>query len=205
MEKRYLLSRGNIKVSERVGIFNLPSIKSCLNCKDCHETCYSKQREIMFPNVRERRDYNLNLVKTNLCLFKEKINKQVTKQGLKIVRIHESGDFINEDYIEAWRDLAVRNPDVRFYGYTKTFSIFKRELERLNKLNNVNIINSYINGKRNYGNFKYVTKLVEEEKAFLCPAKGCMESCTYCLDGDKPVFLIHGTYKNKDKYVYNIG
>jgi hypothetical protein len=37
-----------------------------------------------------------------------------------IVRIHVAGDFFNRDYMFAWYNIAMLNPDKLFYAYTKS-------------------------------------------------------------------------------------
>lgn len=36
-----------------------------------------------------------------------------------IIRIHSSGDFYCSAYFKAWRNVAIKRPDMLFYGYTK--------------------------------------------------------------------------------------
>ena len=37
-----------------------------------------------------------------------------------IVRIHVAGDFFNQEYMHAWYTVALLNPRVLFYAYTKS-------------------------------------------------------------------------------------
>jgi hypothetical protein len=47
----------------------------------------------------------------------------------KHVRIHDAGDFYNDEYLLAWLEIARQTPDVTFYCYTKEVSRFKRLVE----------------------------------------------------------------------------
>jgi hypothetical protein len=47
----------------------------------------------------------------------------------KHVRIHDAGDFYNDEYLLAWLEIARQTPDVTFYAYTKEVSRFKRLVE----------------------------------------------------------------------------
>lgn len=58
---------------------------------------------------------------------------QVLPPDAKIVRIHVSGDFTSNDYIRSWRALAAKYPEVRFFGYTRSW----RVPELLDELNNL--------------------------------------------------------------------
>jgi hypothetical protein len=39
--------------------------------------------------------------------------------GVKVVRIHASGDYFNERYFRAWCEVAYNHPEIIFFGYTK--------------------------------------------------------------------------------------
>lgn len=62
----------------------------------------------------------------------------------KVIRMHVSGDFDNYGYILNWIALAKRNPDVRFFGYTRSWRVpeLLRPLERLRALPNVQLFAS---------------------------------------------------------------
>lgn len=199
------LFKGNRKVAKGVGIFNLPAVNSCLNCGDCMATCYARQAQNQYPSVRAFRNSNYSLAKENTEVLKQLLDEQIKKENIKVIRIHESGDFFSEAYIQMWFSLAIMNPEVRFYAYTKVwdknkFPEIAAGLSAIDELSNVNIIDSYINGNRNYGTPEYIKKLKGQYNCYTCPAKGCMSECIYCLENKNVVFEIHGTLKNKDQY-----
>ena len=204
LKKHKRLSRGNLKLSKDVGIFNLPAGNACPNCKDCLDTCYARQAQIMYPNVREFRNCNYHLATTNPDMLAAMILEQINKEQIKIVRIHESGDFFSVAYIRMWKSIIANSPRTKFYAYTKCYDKFKKELQSFDDMPNCNIIDSFIKGKRNYGSAEYLEKLQHEEKIFVCPTTGCMSECSYCLDGKNVAFLIHGSLKGKDQYNENI-
>jgi hypothetical protein len=46
-------------------------------------------------------------------------------EDARVVRIHTTGgDFISEEYLQAWLDVAEMYPDVIFYGYTKALPYY---------------------------------------------------------------------------------
>ena len=200
LKKHKRLSRGNSKLAACVGIFNLPAVHSCLNCKDCLDSCYARQAQIQYPNVREFRNANYHLAKVSPEVLTELLLAQIDSEKIRIVRIHESGDFFSADYLKLWYNIAIQRPHVMFYSYTKVIHLFEGEFELLNTLPNVNIINSFIDGHRNYGSGEYVASLINTYGCFLCPGEGCMSACTHCLTKDNVVFQIHGTLKTKDTY-----
>jgi hypothetical protein len=189
------LSKGNYKLPKSTGIFNLPAGSTCPNCKDCYDTCYARQAEIQYAAVRNFRAENERLARNELIELTKLIKKQIKRQNIKIVRIHESGDFFSDDYMVAWAGIAADCHDVKFYGYTK-----EKKALALNNMENMNIIYSYVQGKRNYGSREYVLDLKQKYGTYICPAKGCLTECTHCLTEDSVAFEIHGNLKRKDTY-----
>lgn len=47
------------------------------------------------------------------------------------VRIHVAGDFKLLNYFDAWLEVAARNPDRRFYAYTKSLPFWVKRLDAL--------------------------------------------------------------------------
>jgi hypothetical protein len=105
----------------------------------------------------------------------------------KYIRIHDSGEFFSQKYVDDWETIAKKLPTQTFYAYTKRKSEFN--FSKLMKLPNVTIIDSLHNGTINYGDTDKLPKGM-----FLCPdykgskerqvtPKGpiCGETCTYCM------------------------
>jgi hypothetical protein len=60
--------------------------------------------------------------------FVDRITNELikVKKGKQIyVRIHDSGDFYSPAYFEKWLQIAHKNPNVRFYAYTKSHSFIR--------------------------------------------------------------------------------
>mgnify|MGYP003134027381 CR=1 FL=1 len=115
----------NTKVYE----FNLPAWKSitgktiCLFADECIKFCFANKGTYLYRNVREKYEKNYKLTKqTN---FIELIQTEINKKKPNYIRIHSSGDFYSPKYLQKWIKLAVNNPDIIFYGYTKSIPLFK--------------------------------------------------------------------------------
>jgi hypothetical protein len=116
-----------------------------------------------------------------------------------VVRIHQSGDFISQAYIDMWCKLALEFSNIKFYAYTKVNTIFN--FDSFNNLPNTNLIDSMLDGKyRNYGNISYVNRMVAKTGAFICPATygdnkdtiKCGVQCSACIaKGTKVIFVQH--------------
>ncbi len=121
MTKR--LQMGNRKLPSTTGIWNLPSGKTCpKSTEECRKWCYAKKAERMYPNVLPFRKMNL-LLTTEPILFIEIICQEIFDRDIKVVRIHESGDFYNQTYLENWFSISIMFPDVVFYAYTKSYHL----------------------------------------------------------------------------------
>lgn len=44
----------------------------------------------------------------------------INKKPVKVFRIHESGDFYNQKYLDKWISIAKTFPNTVFYAYTKS-------------------------------------------------------------------------------------
>lgn len=196
------MTEGNTKLDTAVLCFSLPPIKSCLNCDTCKDTCFALKAYRQYIATRNAWDINLDLaqnyIPTLQTLLTQQIehkfaSKKAQKHGL-YVRIHVSGDFISQEYMDMWFAVARRFPDVGFYAYSKVLDHF--DISQCP--DNLNLIDSFIDGQLNYGDQDYVDHLVQEHGAFLCPATqdsfedgDCMKTCTYCLTNSHPCFLQH--------------
>lgn len=189
-----VLQAGNKKLSRDILIFNLPPGKSCLNCKECYKTCYARKAYKQYPNVKISWNYNLELAKNDPEKLFNSIVNQLKSTKKNIIRIHSSGDFFSQDYIDLWEKIIKSFPDKRFYVYTKVNKLL--DFSNIRKLNNFNLIKSFIDGYLNYGSIDYCNNLVKNHGAFLCPAtkgKGirCGQDCNYCINNSRPVFIEH--------------
>lgn len=197
----------NVKIGDNTSIINLPPVKTCTNCSTCANSCYAKFR-YQYPNVQKRWDRNLAMTKQEN--FVAMATNELRYKATPIVRFHESGDFYDDSYIAKCRELAMLNPSITFYGYTKN-----KKAMSLNDLDNCNIIYSLIktpNGElRNYGTLEYCEYLRDNFGSFICPHddswkdKGlkCMIDCTECLTRDNVCFVEHGRQRKSDTYSDN--
>ena len=134
---------GNSKLSQAIATFSLPAgwacpfAKICLSkvnretgrltdSKHCQFRCFSASQEGFFPSVRKSRWYNFDMLKKNkdsIELMAKDIQDSLPR-GVNIVCIHISGDFYSEKYFLAWLNVALNNPMIVFYGYTKAIPFF---------------------------------------------------------------------------------
>jgi len=193
-----LMSKGNEKLDKTILGWSITPIKSCLNCSQCKGTCYAVKPYNRYPAVKLAWDRNFELAKSGEFM-KNIIDQLERVNGAVVVRIHVSGDFFSQDYIDAWETIAKIFPDVKFYTYTKVMHMF--DFSSITSLDNVNIINSIAeDGKPNFGDNDRVNELVSMGYR-VCPAtvKGndiiCggnhKNSCTLCQTYNKVCFHKH--------------
>jgi hypothetical protein len=109
---------------DKIFSFGLPAGETCLNAKGCKEGCYAKQGCYRFKQVREHRQRNLEAT-YDLAKFKREMIDEIYRRSVKILRIHDSGDFYNGLYMLTWFDIAHHCPGTKFYAYTKSVLMFK--------------------------------------------------------------------------------
>ena len=103
----------------------------CPNAGACASFCYARNGTYLFSNVRGRHIENLEYTLYHLEEWQQQMLSEVQHKKMigKHVRIHDAGDFYNEEYLLAWLEIARQTPDVTFYAYTKEVSMFKRLVE----------------------------------------------------------------------------
>jgi protein gp88 len=137
-------SFGNEKLQKTDTVsFNIPAFRSadgfhtCPKAGACATLCYARQGRYMMPNVARAREFNLEKVRGDLNDFRRMAIDDLRLIRNGIVRVHDSGDFFSQDYMDAWFDIAGEFPQKKFYAYTKSL-----HLDRGRKPDNFQIIQS---------------------------------------------------------------
>ncbi len=132
---------GNGKLKkDGIASFNIPAFrladgfKTCPMAGSCALVCYALGNRYNMSNVKIPRDHNIAWLRTHstsefVDAAVEDINR-LHKSWTRI-RIHDSGDFYSEAYLDAWLDIAKQCPDMEFYAYTKMISLVTRKREIL--------------------------------------------------------------------------
>lgn len=126
-----LLPDNNVKYM----IFNLPARMTCpYKTEMCSKSCYAIKAETAYPETLPARMRNFRLSQSELFVpYMVKaihaIAKRPAYKAAKNVffRIHESGDFYNKKYTEAWIEIMNACKDIKnlqFIAYTKSVRYF---------------------------------------------------------------------------------
>ena len=216
--KNYLkISKGNKKLPKTTGVISLPAGLTCPGANSCKAfvtikgekrilnrgneslfTCFAASEELRYPNVYNSRRYNYNLinsyvVKRDIDGLSNLINDSLlaNKKNINKFRIHESGDFYNPLYLEAWLNVAKFNKDIKFYCYSKSLNFFLKVLLP----NNFYLTASY-GGKYDYlideGYFTRYSKVVfSEDEAKRLGLKIDVDD-SLCFENKPFALLLHG-------------
>ena len=176
-------------------IFDLPAVKSCLNCSSCASTCYAVKAQRQYTDTRIFRDTNLHIFLHDKELLFNLIVNQLKRTKSKTVRLHSSGDFFSQSYINFWDNIIGMFPDIKFYAYTKVEKFF--DFSKIEQNKNFNLILSFIEGNLNYGSIDYCNELNKKYNTFICPVTNgvkdikCGKGCNYCIDNKNVCFVEH--------------
>lgn len=176
-QPKKLIQKGNSKLKQaKMLMFNLPAGKVSCNM-EC-AGCYAMREQTRFPSSMISRMYRYE--QAQKPDFASKLHEELNSRRSrpKFFRVHASGEFFSQKYVNDWVDIARKNPDITFYAYTKRMKHF--DFKELSSLDNFVLINSLQYKRLNYGSLEEAPK-----GAFICPSyKGavCGVSCTYCMD-----------------------
>lgn len=172
----HLLKFENLKLKQQF-IFNLPASKSI--CNRLCPGCYANKAQLRFPAVLAYREsmYQQSLLPSFVDAIISELTS--TRRKSRTVRIHESGEFYSQEYIDKWTSIATQLPQFTFYAFTKRLTDF--DFSHLMSLPNVVIIDSLMYGKLNYAPVNQLLPNV-----FTCPSTlgksvTCGVSCRYCM------------------------
>lgn len=124
------------KISLRPGCsFDLPPGPrfSCPGATKACENCYAMKKRSMFSNVMARKISNWKGVKkigSNVDRLAARLNGVIAKDS-KCFRIHSSGDYASQSYIDAWTKVIESRPEVKFWSYTRSFKFNYTKLLKL--------------------------------------------------------------------------
>jgi hypothetical protein len=135
----------NGKQSAIANTFGLPAGKaySCPGATTvCETVCYAGKLEKIFPTVKKNLLHNWSLLKdadglTMVMLLSDMIDEFVIdcekKDAPKLFRIHWDGDFFNDVYSYAWKQVINKNPNIQFWVYTrvKSAALILKDIDNL--------------------------------------------------------------------------
>jgi hypothetical protein len=140
------------KLSLKLKTFTLPAGYTCPAANECLSRadritgkikdgpntlfrCFAASAEAVYPSLRKMVWHNFELLRAALIQDKKAgfensphtadlIHNSLPKK-FDIMRVHVGGDYFSKQYLQAWIEVAKRNPDKIFYSYSKSLHFFK--------------------------------------------------------------------------------
>jgi len=124
----------NGKTPTIANTFGLPAGKE-FSCPGQTETCakvcyagklekiYKGVRNVLLSNWEQLKDADLETMQTLIDEMIIDFKKDCDKRNAeKLFRIHWDGDFFNDTYTQAWKNVILDHADVQFWVYTRVES-----------------------------------------------------------------------------------
>ena len=122
----HVTKKGNSKIGKAVGSYNFSPEQSCDHNCECYKEkiCYACGGFYMMPSNMYGYAENLAyFLKTDNKTFCDKFCAELKKNGNKKFRYFTCGDILNRRFFDCMIENARRMPDVKFWSYTKKYSI----------------------------------------------------------------------------------
>ena len=162
------------------------------------------------PNIKFGNAVKTVIARNHSEFMTSAIIAQIWASNIKFVRIHASGDFFNDEYINAWKKIVAACPNCTFWTYTKN----KIAENSFDEYSNINIVHSVIpNIGLNFGHCDYIMSTYNElkdagEKVYICRCgidknQHCT-NCKGCSENKYVLFIEHSTaYKAEKDPMYD--
>jgi len=149
----YVNKNGNSKTGF-VPDLSFTPIVMCLDHKFCRLICYARNSERMFLDTRVRWACNTWLMKYDLKSAEKQFKTWLKKHRPALFRLHVSGDFFSQAYVDMIARIASQFINTLFLGFTKS-----SDLDYTAMGSNVSIVHSIM------GNTKDKDSLIALYKA----------------------------------------
>jgi len=112
------ISPGNKKLGRIPNISTIP-VKDCGNCSACMHDCYALKAWRMYPNVRDAWKKNSKAFHFDSFHAFNYVHEYLVKKKPAFFRIHQAGDFLDQNNLNAWCNIARGHPGTKFLAFTK--------------------------------------------------------------------------------------
>ena len=206
-----LLEVGNSKIGQhsehydKVYVWNLPVVKTCPGASQwCLRHCYNADpRQEKFPIEQWNKNFQFFLKDREL--LESMILKELEIVNSNIaVRIHSSGDFFSNEYIQFWKRIIVKTPQVKYWAYTRSWTKndLLGELLSLKECKNLQLFASWDEtmAAPPEGWRKSIVYSMDDNlysNGIICPEQSGISpncaTCNYCINKDKGdvYFILH--------------
>lgn len=136
---KYLV-QGNEKLGSGIFAFNITPGLTCPGATDaCSKVCYARRYMRQYENAKTASDQRYTA--SQLPEFVDGMTAEIHQRGATVVRVHSSGDFYSNAYINDWIKIVKACPQTAFYTYTRSWRVksMLSALQRLRRLPNMQL------------------------------------------------------------------
>jgi len=130
-------------IDENVLVWNLPPVACCPGASECLCYCYNAdERTDKFPITKWCVNWYWTLYRPQESLIL--MESRIKSTSNPVIRIHSSGDFYSNEYINLWIKIIDNNPQAKFWAYTRSWRVtdLLPSLEELHSLKNLQLFAS---------------------------------------------------------------
>lgn len=130
------VSLTNKKLGKFIPSVNLPPIITCRPDAPCIKGCYATKGHYCRPNVKQPRFENLNEFTQDSNKYFQEIIDYLNNDAIiyKFFRWHDSGDIVNETYLDGMVKVAKACKQTKFLAFTKKYELVNEWVEKNGKL-----------------------------------------------------------------------
>lgn len=218
------VSEGNSKTGNAIN-FNLPIEYTCNHCCECYKNkvCYAENGCYSFSDNQAKYSENLRFFNSNSDeKFIQALQLAIDEIGYSLFRYFTCGDIPNSRFFRIMVKLAILNPEIKFWSYTKKYNIVNSWIDENGKLpENLTIVFSHwlnndgtyfpMDNKYNLPVSEFIPfgkEHLKETVTHICPCsdptkKATCETCDYpCYNlksGESMALLEHSTKATKER------
>ena len=183
------ISLTNKKLGKFVPSVNLPPIITCRENVPCAKGCYATKGNYQYENVKKPRFENLKEFTQNPTKYFQEVIDFLNNGDViyKFFRWHDSGDIVNEIYLDGMVRVAKACKQTKFLAFTKKFELINEYLDKGNKIpSNLRIVFSAWDKDFKVENpYNFPVYYVDFKKKELNPvipkiSSTCSGSCVSC-------------------------
>ena len=193
------LSTGNGKLrTEKIASFGLVAGVTCPGAGECNSNryCYAQNGRYVMPDaMRVRIENFLSSEQSHFVSSMTTLLRSLPK-GWDTIRLHDSGDFYSQKYVDKWQNIISKNTSKFFYAYTKSLNL---NLDAIMSLSNALIIQSEGGKYDHLINFdKPHCKIFKSEKELIdANYIDATQSDLRAIKSIKIGLVVHGTGKSR--------
>lgn len=183
--------------------FGIPAYKSkegfktCPKAGACAAVCYAQQGAYLWSPAKNAREFNLKIVRGKD--FAKLAIEDLHRIRKDKVRVHDSGDFFNQTYLNAWFEIARAHPQKLFYAYTKSIHLdFSKQPKNFKITQSEGgTMDKHINRRKSHSRI-FSTVEAREKAGYVDGNKNDFPA----IEGKRKIGLVyHGTKKMTDKQI----